>query len=121
MMAGKGRTFKVPRWFIFCALLVFAFILILILIPNQAKALSGQSQVEEIDLFWNPGSETITARIHLATGVALTHEAKNEKESDILIEFAQIFSSGKSRLYVDIEKDKIKTLQVSAFVHLPRH
>lgn len=119
-MAAKGKTFKVTRWVIFCSLPIFVFILILILIPDQAKAISGQSQVEEIDLFWNPGSEMITARVHLTTGIALTYEAKNEKESDILIEFAQIFSSGKSRLYVEIEKDKIKTFQVSASVSLPR-
>lgn len=121
MMATKGKLSIALSWITFCSIPLFVFILILVLIPDQPKALSGHSQVDEIDLFWNPGSEVITARVHLATGIALTYDAKDEKESDMLIEFAQIFSSGKSRLYVEIEKDKIKTFQVSAFVSMPRH
>ncbi len=102
------------KW-ILAFLIAFSLLaLFLITSTDRPRAdISGYSQVVMLELKYLPGNELITARVHLASGTALIHEAKSGKESVMLLEIAQIMSSGGTRLFVDLEKDAIKSFQVS--------
>jgi len=99
-------------------LLIAAAPLVLVLIWGLGAAparadLSGFSEVSTLDIFYTPGNSLVEARVHLVVGVALMHQAQSEQESKKLLEIAQIFSHKGTRLYVELEKDKIKSFQIS--------
>ncbi len=96
---------------------IIAFLLLaLFLSPGTSRVradISGYSQVVMLEVKYQPGNELLTARVHLASGTALTHQAKSEKESAMLLGIAQVLSGRGTRLFVDLEKDTIKSFQVS--------
>lgn len=121
MMKNKSKWAILAHWITLFSIPLIAILIIFILSSNQTKAFSGVGEVAELDLFYIPGSKNIEVRVHLTSGLALTHETQNEEDIRMLFDIAKVFSKGRTRLMVELEKDKIKRFQISVFSGLSVH
>ena len=75
--------------------------------------LEGYAQVNRLEVGYVPGTQSLQARISLATGPSLNYEATSEKDFDALFRMAQVFGQRGTRMFVVVKDDKIKSFQIS--------
>jgi len=81
---------------------------------GRAEAESGgYSQVSRLEIAYVPAAQKAQARVTLATGQALMYEASTDRDQRALFDLAQAFSQKNTRMFVEIERDEIRSLQVS--------
>jgi hypothetical protein len=75
--------------------------------------LEGYAEVNRLEVGYVPGTQSLQARISLATGPSLNYEATSEKDFDALFRMAQVFGQRGTRMFVVVKDDKIKSFQIS--------
>ena len=75
--------------------------------------LEGYAQVNRLEVGYVPGTQSLQARVSLATGPSLNYEATTDKDFDALFRMAQVFGQRGTRMFVVVKDDKIKSFQIS--------
>ncbi|MDX1502320.1 MAG: hypothetical protein R3325_08140 [Thermoanaerobaculia bacterium] len=79
--------------------------------PASAQ-LGGSSEVTRLELQYEPSSGAVTARFHLASGIALTAPASGEA-ADRLFQAAHVLAGGNARMLVWARNDKVVSWHLS--------
>lgn len=73
---------------------------------------SGVVEVRVIDVATRMKDGSIVARFHLASGLAVTQEIKNNQAAEALLRMADTFSAGRTRMLVELEDGKVEAVHV---------
>ena len=88
--------------------------LLILWYPRSAEGqLEGYAQVNRLEVGYVPGTQSLQARVSLATGPSLNYETTTEKDFDALLRMAQVFGQRGPRMFVVVKYDKIKSFQIS--------
>lgn len=80
--------------------------------PAQADTV-GFSEVSRLELAYSPATQSVQARITLATGHALTYRGATDRDMRALFNLAQTFSQKNTRMFAEVQGGGIRSLQVS--------
>ena len=112
-----NETQRVSQRMIRAAILASALFVAALLIlwyPRSAEGqLEGYAQVNQLEVGYVPGTQSLQARVSLATGPSLNYEATTDKDFDALLKMAQVFGQRGTRMFVAVKDDKIKSFQIS--------
>ena len=80
--------------------------------PGQVSTL-GRAEVDRIELGYRPADDGLRVRVHLVSGLAVEHETVDPDDVERILAMAQIFASGRAKMFVEVREGAIEAFQLS--------
>lgn len=93
--------------------LVAAVLLAFWLSRPAAAQLGGLAQVTRLELSYDAAADTLDARFHLATGLAIRQSLESEAAAERLLQAAQLFAQDNVRMFAAVRNDRVESWQLA--------
>ncbi len=74
--------------------------------------LEGRVAVGRLEMAYLPEDGLLRVRAHLVSGMAVDYETSSEAAIRTLLDMAEVVGGGRARLYVELQKDRIRSFQL---------
>jgi hypothetical protein len=83
------------------------------LAPRAEAQVGGYSQVTRLEVQYFPADGVLEARFHMASGIALDSRYEDDRSIDRLLQAAEVFARGGTRMFAAAKDDRIVAWRLS--------